>query len=73
MSRYISRERRDREAIILYAGDCDPHGYLIEDDFSRRVFGATIIRVALTRHQANTMGLAGDRCPGRSATRPRIR
>jgi hypothetical protein len=63
VSGYISRQRRGREAIILYAGDMDPHGFAIERDFARRVRGAQIIRVALTRAQANTMGPGGGPLP----------
>lgn len=63
VTRYIRRERRGRECIILYAGDCDPHGFAIEADFRRRISGARVVRVALTREQADTMGPGGGPLP----------
>ena len=63
VSRYITREGAGPRDTILYAGDMDPHGFAIEADFARRVPSARIIRVALTRAQANTMGPGGGPLP----------
>jgi hypothetical protein len=58
---------RDRDAVLLYAGDFDPSGWFIPDDFVRRVGEFTEAeRIALHPSQIEALGLVENPAPAKS-------